>query len=102
SLATVAREFAMTVRIPSEAELAAWGVTLGQFPSPKVTSTSGQAIVAATLEFKEELPGWVGTWHLRWREVDYSWSISGVNFDEAFRDVVRGVMRVASGHDGPT
>jgi hypothetical protein len=102
SLATVAREFAMTVRIPSEAELAAWGVTLGQFPSPKVTSTSDQAIVAATLEFKEELPGWVGTWHLRWREVDYSWSISGVNFDEAFRDVVRGVMRVASGHDGPT
>jgi hypothetical protein len=28
-------------------------------------------------------------------------SISGVNFDEAFRDVIRGVMRVASGHDGP-
>ncbi len=102
SLATVAREFAMTVRIPTEAELADWGVTMARFPSPKAASSPEQAIVAGTLEFKEELPGWVGSWRMRWRDTDYAWSISGVNFDEAFRDVVRGVMRVASGHDGPT
>jgi len=102
SLATVAREFAMTVRIPTEAELADWGVTMAQFPSPKAASSPEQAIVAGTLEFKEELPGWVGSWRLRWRDTDYAWSISGVNFDEAFRDVARGVMRIASGHDGPT
>ena len=92
----------MTVRIPSEAELADWGVTMAQFPSPKTASSPEQAIVAGTLEFKEELPGWVGSWRLHWRDTDYAWSISGVNFDEAFRDVARGVMRIASGHDGPT
>ncbi|HXA68958.1 MAG TPA: DUF2066 domain-containing protein [Stellaceae bacterium] len=102
SLATIAQDVAMTVRIPTEAELARWGVSMGGFPSPKVTSTPDQAVVAGTLEFREELPGWVGSWHLRWHGTDYAWSISGVNFDDAFRDLVRGVMRVASGHDGPT
>jgi len=102
SLATVAQDVAMTVRIPTEAELARWGVSMGGFPSPKVTSTPDQAIVTGTLEFHEELPGWVGKWHLHWHDADYAWEISGVNFDEAFRDLVRGVMRVASGHDGPT
>jgi hypothetical protein len=102
SLVTVAREFGMTVRIPTEAELAGWGVTLGEFPSTKIMSSSDQAIVAGTLAFKEELPGWVGSWRLRWHDAEYAWNISGVNFDEAFRDIVRGVMRVASGHDGPT
>lgn len=102
SLATIAQDVAMTVRIPTEAELARWGVSMGEFPSPKVASASDQAIIAGTLQFKEELPGWVGSWRLRWQGVDYAWSISGVNFDEAFRNLVQGVMRVVSGHDGPT
>jgi len=102
SLITVAREFGMTVRIPTEAELAGWSVTLGGFPAPKLAPSLDQVIVAGTLEFKEDLPGWVGSWRLRWHGADYAWSISGVNFDEAFRDIVRGVLRVASGHDGPT
>ena len=54
-----------------------------------------------TLEFKETLPGWAGEWRMRWRGLDYAWRISGVNFDEAFRDIMRGVARVASGHGAP-
>ena len=38
---------------------------------------------------------------MRQHGVDYTWGISGVNYDEAFRDIIRGVLRVASGHDGP-
>jgi hypothetical protein len=38
---------------------------------------------------------------MRWRGVDYAWGIKGVNYDEAFRDLVRGVLRVASGHGAP-
>jgi hypothetical protein len=38
---------------------------------------------------------------MRWRGLDYAWRISGVNFDEAFRDIMRGVARVASGHGAP-
>jgi hypothetical protein len=101
SLASVAGEYGVTVRIPTEAELAAWGATIGGFPSPPAASVPNQALVAGTLEFKEALPGWVGSWRMRWHDADYAWGISGVNYDTAFRSIVRGVARVASGHGNP-
>jgi uncharacterized protein len=99
---SAARQYGVKSRIPTEAELAAWGVMPGQFPSPEGAPASGEALVAGTLEFDETLPGWVGSWRMRWHGVDYAWRISGVNFDEAFRDAIRGAVRLASGHDGPT
>ena len=101
SLATMASEYGVTVRIPTEAELAAWGVTVGPFPSPHAASLPNQALVAGTLEFQEALPGWVGSWRMRWHDTDYAWRISGVNYDSAFRNIIRGVVRVASGHGNP-
>jgi hypothetical protein len=101
AFASVAGEYGMRVQFPTEAELAAWGVTTGGFPAPHAASSPDRALVAGTLAFQEALPGWVGSWHMRWRDVDYAWQISGVNFDEAFRDIVRGVVRVASGHGSP-
>jgi uncharacterized protein len=101
ALANSADEFGIGVRVPSEAELAAWGVTPGSVPAPKAESSPSQIVVAGTVEFKESLPGWVGTWHAHWAGADYSWSISGVNFDNAVRDAVRGALRIASGHGGP-
>ncbi len=101
AFADVARDFHMKVRFPTAADLAAWGITPGQFPSLPTTTAANDALVAGTLEFQESLPGWVGSWRWRWRGVDYTWSIRGVNYDQAFRDIVRGVLRVASGHGGP-
>lgn len=101
AFANVAGDFAMRVRFPTGAEFAAWGVTVGQFPSPQAAPSPDQALVAGTLDFQQALPGWVGSWRMRWHGVDYAWGISGVNFDEAFRDVIRGVVRVASGHGAP-
>lgn len=101
AFAGVASEYAMKVRIPSEADLAAWHVTAGTFPAPPPAASPDQAVVAGTLEFQPAIPGWVGAWKMRWRGTDYAWGIRGVNFDEAFRDVIRGVVRVASGHGGP-
>ena len=105
SLAEAAAEYGMRLRVPTAAELAAWGVARGvakgRFPAPRAAPAPDQALVAGTLEFRPDLPGWVGSWRLRWRGVDYRWGIGGVNFDEAFRDVVRGVVRVASGHGAP-
>ncbi len=98
----VAADYDVHVHIPSEAELKAWGVSLGAFPAPTETSTPDKAIVAGTLVFKEDLPGWVGNWRFKWRDAEYNWEISGVNFDSAFRNAIRGVLRVVSGHDGPT
>ena len=102
SFTDVAADYDIHVRIPAEADLRAWGVTLGQFPSPTEASTPERAIVAGTLAFDEDLPGWVGKWRFKWRDAEYNWEISGVNFDSAFRNAIRGVLRVVSGHDGPT
>lgn len=101
AFADVARDLGMTARFPSDAELAAWDVTVGRFPSPRVASSPERAVVAGTLAFQETLPGWVGSWKMRWHGAEYTWGIRGVNYDQAFRDLVRGVMRVASGHGAP-
>jgi uncharacterized protein len=101
AFANVAREFGVGVRIPTDAEFAAWHAAVGQFPSPPAAPSTDQAIVAGTLEVRETPPGWAGAWTMRWRGADYAWGIRGVNFDEAFRDMIRGVVRVASGHGAP-
>ena len=102
SFTDVGADYDIHVKIPSDAELKAWGVSLGAFPAPTEASTPDEVIVAGTLVFKEDLPGWVGDWHFKWHDAEYKWEISGVNFDSAFRDAIRGVLRVVSGHDGPT
>lgn len=101
SLATSATQYGLPLRVPSEAELASWGVATGGDPSPRAEPQEGRALVAGTLSFDEAKPGWVGAWRMRWRGVDYAWGISGVNYDEAFRSLLRGVARVASSHGAP-
>jgi uncharacterized protein len=101
SLAAAATQYGLPLHVPSEAELAAWGVAAGEFPSPGAAPQQGRALVAGTLSFDEATPGWVGSWRMRWRGTDYAWGISGVNYDEAFRSLMRGVARVASGHGAP-
>ena len=101
SFAERAAEFGLSARIPSEAELTAWGASAGKIPSPPPSPRPNEVVVAGTLEFKESVPGWEGSWRMRQNGRDYVWDISGANYDEAFRDIIRGVLRVASGHDGP-
>jgi uncharacterized protein len=101
AFATAAADYGLSVRIPSQAEFASASVALdGAMPAPPA-SPGDEAIVIGTLEFQESLPGWVGSWHLRWHGTDYAWGIEGVNYDNAFRDLARGVLRIASGHCAP-
>jgi len=101
SFATAADQFGMDVHIPNDAELAAWGADVGHFRDDPPSSSAAQAIVAGTLEWSEMLPGWIGKWRMRWQGADFAWGISGVNYDTAFRNIVRGVMLVASGAGSP-
>ena len=101
SFATAVGEFGMQVRIPSDTQLLGWGASAGRLPSDPPPSSAGEAIVAGTLDWSETLPGWIGKWRMRWQGADYTWGISGVNYDAAFRDIVRGVMLVASGAGTP-
>jgi uncharacterized protein len=45
--------------------------------------------------------GWVATWSLQANGRRFRWSVSGVNYDEAFRNAVRGAARVLSGNGKP-
>jgi uncharacterized protein len=96
--------YGMKAHIPAGAEFAAWGISVEHFPFPETTAPTGQgdeAIVAGTLDWDESLPGWVGKWSYRYNGVDHRWGIAGVSFDAAFRDIVRGVMLLASGRGTP-
>jgi uncharacterized protein len=104
SFVNAASEFGMMVHMPSAAELAAWGVAVDQFPfteAPPPGEAPGEAIVVGALNWSETTPGWIGAWRTRWHGVDHVWGISGVNYDAAFRDIVRGVVLLASGHGTP-
>jgi hypothetical protein len=67
---------------------------LGAKPPPDVVLLSG------TLRWSDQQAGWVGDWRLDWHGRAHRWGISGVSFDDAFRDAVRGGMGVLSGHAG--
>ena len=95
----------VTARFPGAAELATWGVSPEHFPSlepaPSRDKNAKEVLVTGTLDWNETLPGWVARWHLRWHGADHSWGVSGVNYDAAFRDLVRGAMLLASGNGSP-
>jgi hypothetical protein len=101
SLAGAAAQYGVKLHVPSEAELAAWSVAPGGFPEPRAAPRDGQMMVAGTLEFTEAAPGWTGHWRMRWHGADYAWSVSGVNYDAAFRSLISGATRVAAGRGAP-
>jgi len=101
SLAAAATQYGMPLHLPSEAELAAWRVASEGFPEPRAAPDDGRMMVAGTLEFIEAAPGWTGHWRMRWRGADYVWGVSGVNYDTAFRSLIRGATRVAAGSGAP-
>jgi uncharacterized protein len=101
SFVTWADAFGMTVRFPTAADLAGWGASAEQLPAEPPPAPVGEAIVIGTLDWSEALPGWIGKWRVRWHGDDHAWSIAGVNYDEAFRDIIRGVMLLASGRGSP-
>src|ERR1700735_1857882 len=91
----------MQSAIPGKAELAAWGAGADHIPDTAPASLQGEVIVEGTLDWSAALPGWVGRGRCRWRGVAHAWSISGVNYDAAFRDLIGGVMLLASGNGTP-
>ena len=45
--------------------------------------------------------GWVGVWRVRQTGVEHEWGISGVGFDQAFADMVRGAVMLQAGTGVP-
>lgn len=105
SFAVAAHELGMKIRMPNEAELAAWGVAASHFPPPTKPPPAGrvpgETVIVGTLAWSETLPGWIGIWHARWHGADHAWGVKGVSYDDAFKNLVQGVVLLASGHGAP-
>jgi hypothetical protein len=96
-----AERYRLPAHIPSEAEFKAWGASPDGTPSPAIPAEAGWAVVAGSIEFTASLPGWTGSLTLGWQGSQHAWSTKTQSYDEAFRAVMQGVIRVASGHGGP-
>jgi len=108
ALANAARRYGLTVSLPSVATLQS-----NQISVDTATITSGDRLLRVAEMSDSELPlvgdlrwsdaalGWVATWNLEASGRRYRWSVRGVNYDEAFRNAVRGAARVLSGSGKP-
>jgi uncharacterized protein len=108
ALGNAAERYGLTVNLPSVADL-----QVNQINIDTAEITQADRLLRVTELSDSELPlvgdlrwsdaalGWVANWRLAVNGRGHRWSVSGVNYDEAFRNAVRGAMRVLSGNGGP-
>ena len=97
----IAAEAGVGVRFPTEADFAAWGVGLIGFPAPLGDPVPRQLQITGSLSWNIQALGWVGTWRVQLNGVEHDWGISGVGFDQAFANMVRGAVMLAAGTGSP-
>ncbi len=101
AIVQVASEYGVGIHFPTEDDLAAWGISLIGFPAPLGTPDPGQLQITGSLNWNVKALGWVGTWRVRVGGVDHDWQVSGVSFDQAFADMIRGAVMLAHGTGTP-
>jgi uncharacterized protein len=108
ALNDAAIRYGMTVELPTVATLRQHNIGLDN--AAKASSDILQDIarqsnadlpVTGDLTFSDAALGWIATWTLDANDQRFRWSVRGVNYDEAFRNGVRGVMRALSGNGRP-
>jgi uncharacterized protein len=108
ALANAAQRYGLTVNLPSVATLqgnqinidTAETISADRLLKVAVLSDSELSLVG-DLRWSDAALGWVAKWRLAVNVRRHRWSASGVNYDEAFRNAVRGAAWVLSGNDGP-
>jgi uncharacterized protein len=108
ALANAAQRYGLTVNLPSVAILQDNQInidTAESIPADrllKVAALSDSELpLFGDLRWSDAALGWVAKWRLAVNGRRHRWSVSGVNYDEAFRNAVRGAARVLSGNAGP-
>jgi len=108
ALANAAQRYGLTVRLPSVATLQSEQIGLdtasaiaGDRLSAIAKASDSDLPLVGELQWSDAALGWVATWTLEAYGRPFRWSVSGVNYDEAFRNAVRGAARVLSGNGKP-
>jgi hypothetical protein len=101
TIVRLASAYGLGVHFPTEDELAEWGVGLIGPPAPLGIPDPGQLRITGALNLNVQAAGWVGTWQVRLAGAEHVWRISGVGFDQAFENMVRGAVMLAHGTGTP-
>ncbi|HWG80086.1 MAG TPA: DUF2066 domain-containing protein [Stellaceae bacterium] len=61
-------------------------------------ASGGDAALGGTLVWTEARLGWTARWRLVWHGRERRWQVSGVSFDDAFRNAIDHAAAILSGH----
>jgi hypothetical protein len=108
ALANAAQRYGLTVSLPSVATLQSNQIgieTAAIIPGDRLLRVAelsdSELPLVGDLRWSDAALGWIAAWGLEARGRRHRWSVSGVNYDEAFRNAVRGAARVLSGNGEP-
>ena len=108
ALSNAAQRYGLTVQLPSVATLQSEQIGLdgaAAIPGDRLSgiakASDSDVPLVGELRWSDAALGWVATWGVETNGRRFRWSVSGVNYDEAFRNAVRGAARVLSGNGKP-
>jgi len=108
SLAAASWQVGMPVALPSEADLAKAGITASNLIAmqpeklaPLAKAMGADRVLTGSLVWNKEALGWAAEWRLHDAKKDHEWKITDVNFDDAFRNALRGSAQILSGNGEP-
>lgn len=106
ALLVAAERYAIPLALPSqatlsEAELNFQNLAADPSLSDEVKTVGGDVALTGSLVWSDEALGWIADWRMVSSGKAYRWGISGVNFDDAFRNAIRGTAQILSGHGQP-
>jgi hypothetical protein len=108
ALANAAQRYGLTINLPSVATLQDNQIDIDTAeitPSDRLLRVAelsdSELPLVGDLRWSDAALGWVANWSFEASGQRHRWSVAGVNYDEAFRNAVRGAARVLSGNGGP-
>jgi uncharacterized protein len=108
ALANATQRYGLTISLPSVATLQSNQIGIKTAPMTpgdrllRIAELSDSELpLVGDLRWSDAALGWIATWSLEASGRRHHWSVSGVNYDEAFRNAVRGAARVLSGNGEP-
>lgn len=108
ALAAAAWQMGIPMALPGEGAMARAGLTFETLPAARssdlkdlAAKSGGSVPLVGYLIWSKGTLGWLAEWHLTWKDKTYHWRIKDVNFDDAFRNAMRGAAQIVSGNGRP-
>ena len=108
SLAASAWRVGIPIVLPDQAAADKAGLSPDKLPAADLArledaarAMGGDLALAGTLTWSDAARGWIAEWRIAAKGKIYRWRVRGVNFDEAFRNAMRGSLQALSGNGQP-